>query len=205
MADRVLYEDQGTNSGLTDPDEGDFLNAANLNALAWNPNAVDFHTDLTVNADFGANTVDLSAFTAKVEATGVPSPNDTQDRNYGVFYADVDARAGVGLTDSATNHVYLTVDLTDDDAVSIVVNTTGTEPAGAAMKLAIIDTAADTVDVVNSAPDISADELTASAVNAGDALGNPVYPTLGDVPTNFPEGTQVYVSDEDRTYVEDGT
>jgi hypothetical protein len=37
------------------------------------------------------------------------------------------------------------------------------------MKLAIIDTAADTVDVVNSAPDISANELTASAVNAEDA------------------------------------
>jgi hypothetical protein len=170
MADRVLYEDQGTNSGLTDPDEGDFLNAANLGALAWNPNAVDFHADLTVNADFGANTVDLSAFTAKVEATGVPSPNDTQDRNYGVFYADVDARAGVALTDAATNHVYLTVDLTVDDAVSIAVNTTGTEPAGAALKLAIIDTAADTVDVVNSAPDISADTLTASAVNADTLL-----------------------------------
>jgi hypothetical protein len=38
------------------------------------------------------------------------------------------------------------------------------------MKLAIIDTAADTADVVNSAPDISANELTASAVNADTLL-----------------------------------
>jgi hypothetical protein len=205
MADRVLYEDQGTNSGLTEPDEGDFLNAANLNALAWNPNAVNFHADLTVNEDFGANTVDLSAFTAKVEATGVPSPNDTQDRNYGVFYADVDARAGVGLTDSATNHVYLTVDLTDDDAVSIVVNTTGTEPAGAAMKLAIIDTGADTVDIVNDAPDISARDVTASTADISDELTLPVYPTLGNVPTNLDEGTLVWVADENEVYKETGT
>jgi hypothetical protein len=92
------------------------------------------------------------------------------------------------LTDAATNHVYLTVDLTADDAVSVVVNTTGTEPAGAAMKLAIIDTAADTVDVVNSAPDISANELTASAVNADTLAGadvagaadNQILVTQGD-------------------------
>jgi len=47
---------------------------------------------------------------------------------------------------------------------------------------------------------ISTDTLEATA-----ELSNPTYPTRTDVPTTLPEGTQVYVSDEKRLYVEDGT
>jgi hypothetical protein len=46
----------------------------------------------------------------------------------------------------------------------------------------------------------SIDVLTASS-----ELGNPTYQSLSDVPTNLPEGTQVYVLDENQIYVEDGT
>ena len=41
-------------------------------------------------------------------------------------------------------------------------------------------------------------------VSASNELGNPTYATLADVPTNLPEGTQVYVEDENAVYVEDG-
>jgi len=47
--------------------------------------------------------------------------------------------------------------------------------------------------------------VSATTLEATDSLSNPTYPTLGDVPTNLPEGTQVYVEDENAIYVEDGT
>jgi len=48
-------------------------------------------------------------------------------------------------------------------------------------------------------------DLTPATTSPSDELGNPTYATLSDVPTNLPEGTQVYVKDENSIYVEDGT
>ena len=56
-----------------------------------------------------------------------------------------------------------------------------------------------------SANAIDAEVVSADALEATAELGNPTYPTLSDVPTNLPEGTQVYVEDENAIYVEDGT
>jgi hypothetical protein len=60
----------------------------------------------------------------------------------------------------------------------------------------------DSASVTNT---VSAGTVSADAVTAADELGNPTYATLSDVPTNLPEGTQVYVKDENAIYVEDGT
>jgi 3D (Asp-Asp-Asp) domain-containing protein len=49
------------------------------------------------------------------------------------------------------------------------------------------------------------DSISVSTLEATAELGNPTYPTLSDVPTSLPEGTQVYVEDENAIYVEDGT
>jgi 3D (Asp-Asp-Asp) domain-containing protein len=49
------------------------------------------------------------------------------------------------------------------------------------------------------------DDLSPATLEATAELGNPTYPTLADVPTTLPEGTQVYVEDENAIYVEDGT
>jgi 3D (Asp-Asp-Asp) domain-containing protein len=49
------------------------------------------------------------------------------------------------------------------------------------------------------------DSIVSDTLEATDELGNPTYPTLSDVPTNLPEGTQVYVKDENAVFVEDGT
>jgi len=47
--------------------------------------------------------------------------------------------------------------------------------------------------------------IDVAALSATAELGNPTYATLSDVPTNLPEGTQVYVEDENDIYVEIGT
>ncbi|WP_436933703.1 hypothetical protein [Halovenus marina] len=62
-----------------------------------------------------------------------------------------------------------------------------------------------TSDLRALGPTVQADSGDFGAVSAADELTLPVYPTLGDVSTTLPEGTQVYVQDEDRIYVEDGT
>jgi len=48
-------------------------------------------------------------------------------------------------------------------------------------------------------------DLTPATTSPSDELGNPTYATLSDVPTNLPEGTQVYVKDQNSIFVEDGT
>jgi len=47
--------------------------------------------------------------------------------------------------------------------------------------------------------------MSSNTLKATDELKNPTYATLSDVPTDLPEGTQVYVRDENTIYVEDGT
>jgi len=59
-------------------------------------------------------------------------------------------------------------------------------------------------DVI-SAVSVGADSATVGSLEANTELGNPTYPTLADVPTTLSKGAQVYVQDEDRIYVEDGT
>jgi hypothetical protein len=49
------------------------------------------------------------------------------------------------------------------------------------------------------------DGIDVASVSASEQVGNATYATVGDVPTTLPEGAQVYVQDEDRIYVEDGT
>jgi hypothetical protein len=46
--------------------------------------------------------------------------------------------------------------------------------------------------------------VSASSVDAADAVELPVYQTLSDVPS-LPEGTVVYVAAEQRVFIEDGT
>jgi hypothetical protein len=47
--------------------------------------------------------------------------------------------------------------------------------------------------------------VTVSSVDAADAVELPVFQTLSDVPGSLPEGTVVYVVNERRVFVEDGT
>lgn len=84
------------------------------------------------------------------------------------------------------NHVYVDVDLTSDDTINITVNTTGTQPAQPSLKIAEVDTSADTKTEWNREP-----------YNHGS------YATVSDVP-RLAEGNFVWVQDEGRYYYEDG-
>lgn len=67
----------------------------------------------------------------------------------------------------------------------------------------VYDASTDTVgDGTTSADHAS---ITTDDATINTSLGNATYSTLGDVPTTLPEGTQVYVEDDNKLYVEDGT
>ncbi len=57
-----------------------------------------------------------------------------------------------------------------------------------------------TVTELNRAPDGRFEALEAT-----EAIGNATYPTKSNVPSGLPEGTQVYIADENTVYIEDGT
>ena len=44
-----------------------------------------------------------------------------------------------------------------------------------------------------------------AGLDVEEEFNNPTYATLSDVPNDLPEGTQVYVEDENTLYIEDGT
>lgn len=48
------------------------------------------------------------------------------------------------------------------------------------------------------------DSLSPSALEADASITNARYATKDDVPTDLPAGTQVYVEDEGKLYIEDG-
>lgn len=144
MADNVLFEDQETNSGLSSPGDGDPLDAANFGALAYSPNVVGAITSgFAFTPAFGTPSLDIAAGEAKVAAGSTGTPNDGTRRRT-MYDVEADARTGISLTDSATNHVYLVVDNANDDDISIVVNTTGSDPSGPSLKLGEVDTSGDT-------------------------------------------------------------
>jgi len=47
--------------------------------------------------------------------------------------------------------------------------------------------------------------IQTESLSATDALRNPRFQTLADVPNDIPVGTQVFVESEDRLFIEDGT
>lgn len=139
--DHVFPEDEGTGAN-----DGDYADAANF------ASAMDTLTDYVANGmsftvDYGVPSVDVSAGKAFVSdsAAGMAQSAETRDRGVS-FAVEAAARSGLGLTDGDVNHVYLDVDLTQDDGVSYTINTTGSAPADPALKIGEIDTTNDTKD-----------------------------------------------------------
>ncbi|QCC57370.1 hypothetical protein [Natrinema thermotolerans] len=168
MTDHVFPEDQGTNENLTDPGDGDANDAANWAGAHYSANDVDYVlSGLTFSADWATPALDISQGKARIsspEATGAQTGEIRRDV---AFTVEVDARSGVALEADATNHVYLNVLLTDDDALEIVINTTGTVPAEPSLKIGVVDTAAETVDEVNRAPSAHFSEIVLEDTSTG--------------------------------------
>ncbi|WP_210423569.1 hypothetical protein, partial [Halorussus marinus] len=162
MADRVIFQND------------DALSEQNLSQQRARENSTDYvERGLDVTADWAAGEVDVAAGHAVVK-DGVNA--------YDVF---PDARANVALADgSGVNYVWLVVDPSQQDDVSITVNTTGSAPSSASVLVAEVDAGAEAVVAKNQAPDatfrsaeaqsFSTDELSdvARFIEAGTSLSD---------------------------------
>lgn len=130
MADQVLFEG------------GDDLSESNLGLAFGHPLLTDYVLrGISSSIDFGNNTVDYTQ--------GELVVTDSNDRGY---VLSADARTGLSLTDSATNHVFVEYDPTTDDSITFTINTTGTSPTDPHIKIEEIDTSADTSTEFNRNP-----------------------------------------------------
>lgn len=164
MADFVFPEDGGT--GATD---GDFNDAANFGSLAQATGLKDYVVqglNFTLNA--GTPSLDISEGKAVVTANSVTANQSGETRDGIAFVADMDARTGIGLTDGDVNHVFLQVDLSTDDTINIIVNTTNSAPAQPYVKLGTVDTTNDTTTELNRDIPISLGEL--ESLDAGSRI-----------------------------------
>lgn len=138
MADVVFPEDAAT--GAPSGDSGSAALFASLLEAATSDVVI---RGLELTPDFVNNTLSVSAGKAAVQVSGLPSGNGTT--HTGIIVAEVDARTGLTLTEGAYNVVWLTIDLTVGDSVSITITTDGTAPAGVSgyLRLGVIDTTND--------------------------------------------------------------
>jgi hypothetical protein len=194
--DWVGFEDSGTNSGIT-AGEGDWLDAANLGAWRHGQNDTDYVVaGLAFTPDYTTPALDVSAGKVLVseQSASTVSDHGGESRDQRVTYAvEVSARSGVALTDSAVNEVFVNVDQSGEDAVSIVVTTDGSSPSEPSLKLGEVDTSADTSTETNRDPEAS----FAGVAFSGDltASGTTVFDSANDhVPTSVLQASTVTVA-----------
>ena len=208
--DHVFPEDTGTGAN-----DGDYADAANF------ASAMDTLTDyvangMTFTVDYGVPSVDVSAGKAFVSdsAAGMAQNAETRDRGVS-FVVEAAARTGLGLADGDVNHVYLDVDLSQDDGVSYTINTTGSPPADPAIKIGEIDTSADTKDEGFNRSAIGLDSL-GSILDASDNVetehlsqfDGTVSRVVEDTSANLSPGTAdrlAIESDTGRVLFDNGT
>jgi hypothetical protein len=138
MADHVFPEDGGTNSNLG-VNQGDFDDAANFGSLRYDPNSVDFVISGMSVTDNGDGTLDISAGEAIVSDGLTTAGQESQDRRNMAYYVESDARSNLSFTTGSVNYIFLSVLLTDDDALEFVINTTDTAPNEPSLKIAELD------------------------------------------------------------------
>jgi len=166
MADHVFPEDSGTGAA-----EGDYDDAANFASLAQATGLTDYVVqglNFTLNAS--TPSLDISKGKAVVTQSQATSSQSAETRDGVAFVAEMDARTGISLTDGDVNHVFLQVDLSSDDTINIVVNTTNSAPAQPYVKLGTVDTSTDTTTELNRGTPIEADTLRGNNGSSGQVL-----------------------------------
>jgi hypothetical protein len=170
--DHVFPEDEGT--GAT---EGDDADAANFGAHAQHDNLSDYIAGglSFQNIDYTNLNFDVTAGKAFLEQSSATTAQSGENRDQGVlFEVEVSARSGLALTDSAVNEVFVDVDLSTDDSVTINVIDDGTSPQAPFLKIGEIDTTVDTSNEdFNRAPSMTATSLSAPSTRSYlDLTGN---------------------------------
>lgn len=144
--DFVFPEDSGTGAP-----SGDNVDAGNFAALAHAIGLVDFvDTGLGItNVSYGSS-FDVNAGMCVVTDGSADEAQTTESRDQGVSYVVIaDARSGISLSASGVNNVYLDVNLSNDDDISVVTGVPASQPY---LKIAEIDNDAGTVKEVNRDP-----------------------------------------------------
>lgn len=164
MADHVFPEDTGTGA----PD-GDWNDAANFGQLADAVGAGEHVVrGMSFTLDAGTPALDISQGVAVVTDTSATATNTSEARDGVSYVVEADARTGLSLTDGATNHVYLDVDLTADDGVSFHIDTDDSAPADPALKIGTVDTSGDTTTELNrSATTVDVEDSGTGVERAG--------------------------------------
>jgi len=145
MVDHVFPEDEGTGAS-----DGDFADAANFASYGYHQILADYIiTGLSVTTD--GSTFDVSSGMCSISDTSANMVQNSETRDQGVLYSAIaDARSGVSLPDTGgMNYIYVEIDLTTDDSVSIIANTTDTAPSNTSLKIAEVDASVPEVTPTN--------------------------------------------------------
>lgn len=144
MADHVYPEDPGTGAS-----DGDWSDAANLAQLAYAVGHRNYVVTGLVFSNISGTSVDISQGVAVVTDASATAKNTSETRDSVAYVAEADARTGVSLTDNTINYVFLDIDLTADDTISYVVNTTDSAPTEPSLKIGTVDTNDNTATTLN--------------------------------------------------------
>jgi hypothetical protein len=139
MADHVFPEDQGTNSNITNPGQGDDNDAANFGSLRFSSTDIDYVINGMTITDNGDGTLDIAAGEAVVSAGNTDAAQSSEVRRNMTYYVETDARSALAFTENDVNYIFLDVLLTDDNAVGFEINTTDTAPTEPSLKIAELD------------------------------------------------------------------
>ncbi len=147
--DFVFPEDTGTGAG-----SGDAADAANFASLADQLGEY-VASGFTFTYDATAEDVAVSAGKAFLRDTTATAAQSLAERDQGVKYVvEASARSNISLSSSTVNHLFLSIDLSTDDSVTVSTNTTDTLPAAPSLKLGTVDTTDGTTTLVNRGPDV---------------------------------------------------
>jgi hypothetical protein len=148
------------------PQDGDDPDSANFGQLIGHSTLTDFvGRGLSVSADFANNSANVSEGVAYIQlSSDTTNGGETRlQRGYVVQYGG----GSVTLTDGTVNYIYLYPNVDVNDSAYIDVNTDDTPSSSSALKLADVDTAANSVTEVNRKPSIEAASISADDVSLG--------------------------------------
>lgn len=203
--DHVYPEDQGTGASV-----GDDADAANFASLIDNPRVADLVvTGLSFSVTYGTPEFDLSAGKCKIRDASAPAAQTAQTRDQNVVYSvEIDSRSGLSLTDNAVNDIYVDVDLSTDDYITIDARTSGT-PNTPYLKIGEIDTGNDAKTETNRLSGGPVNRGTATKSGDGSTTSFSIShamnqtPSWADVtPSSEDASTDFYVSNITSTDIE---
>ncbi|WP_440992295.1 hypothetical protein [Haloarchaeobius baliensis] len=149
MPDTVLFQDS------------DDISESNLARLLARNNSSDYvERGFKISADQRNNTVTIGSGMAVVA-------DSSTNRGY-IVLAEQRQNLPLPLT-GGTNHVYLTIDPTTQDSVSIQLAGDDSRPSNPSLKIAEIDTENDTSTELNRAPDLEVGSVRSDGVTVYDS------------------------------------